>query len=310
MGPGNRPLDLDWLEDFLALAETGNFSRAAQARAIAQPAFSRHIRSLEEWVGLELVDRSTHPASLTPAGHSFRPEVVNLLQQLEQARRKARAAQDDAGRSLRLAATHVLSMTFFPAWLARLEAQLQLGRIEMVSDSFQACEEHMLQRRQHFLLGHGHPAVATRLDESRFEWTRVAEDRLLPVAAPGAAGEPLWRIAPDSGAPVPVLAYSQESGLGQIVREALPAAFDARRFTPVFTSHHAVLLKTMALEGRGIAWLPRSLIEPELASGRLCPAAEGDWQLPIDIRLYRERAPLPEAAEALWGLVRGHVTAA
>ena len=36
MGPGNRPLDLEWLEDFLALAETGNFSRAAEARAIAQ----------------------------------------------------------------------------------------------------------------------------------------------------------------------------------------------------------------------------------------------------------------------------------
>ena len=48
MGPGNRPLDLEWLEDFLALAETGNFSRAAEARAIAQPAFSRHIRALED----------------------------------------------------------------------------------------------------------------------------------------------------------------------------------------------------------------------------------------------------------------------
>ena len=52
MGPDNRSLDLDWLEDFVALAETGNFSRAAEARAIAQPAFSRHIRSLEEWSAL------------------------------------------------------------------------------------------------------------------------------------------------------------------------------------------------------------------------------------------------------------------
>jgi LysR family transcriptional regulator, hypochlorite-specific transcription factor HypT len=199
----------------------------------------------------------------------------------------------------------VLSMTFFPSWLARLEAQLQLGRIEMVSDSFQSCEEHMLQRRQHFLLCHGHPSVVTRLEDSRFEWARVAEDRLLPVAAPGASAGPLWRIDARASTPVPVLAYSQESGLGQIVRAALPAAFDARRFTPVFTSHHAVLLKTMALEGRGIAWLPRSLIEAELTGGRLCPVDEGDWQLPIDIRLYRERAPLPEAAEALWALVRG-----
>ena len=56
MGPGNRPLDLDWLEDFLALAESGNFSRAAKARNIAQPAFSRHIKSLEEWVGVDLFE--------------------------------------------------------------------------------------------------------------------------------------------------------------------------------------------------------------------------------------------------------------
>jgi hypothetical protein len=35
MGSDNRPLDLEWLEDFLALAETGNFSRAAEARVIA-----------------------------------------------------------------------------------------------------------------------------------------------------------------------------------------------------------------------------------------------------------------------------------
>ena len=56
MGPGNRPLDLEWLEDFLALAETGNFSRAAEARSIAQPAFSRHIRALEEWVGVDSYD--------------------------------------------------------------------------------------------------------------------------------------------------------------------------------------------------------------------------------------------------------------
>jgi len=71
MGPGNRPLDMEWLEDFLALAESGNFSRAAQARAIAQPAFSRHIRSLEEWVGVDLFDRSAHPAGLTAAGQRF-----------------------------------------------------------------------------------------------------------------------------------------------------------------------------------------------------------------------------------------------
>ena len=94
MGPGNRPLGLDWLEDFLALADSGNFSRAAEARAIAQPAFSRHIRALEEWVGVDLFDRSAHPAALTPAGQRFQPLLQKLLIDLEAARLQARAAQE------------------------------------------------------------------------------------------------------------------------------------------------------------------------------------------------------------------------
>ena len=114
MGPGNRSLDMEWLEDFLALAESGNFSRAAQARAIAQPAFSRHIRSLEEWVGVDLFDRSAHPAGLTAAGQRFLPLLEQVLANLEAARIKARVAHDQAAASLRFAATHVLSIYFFP----------------------------------------------------------------------------------------------------------------------------------------------------------------------------------------------------
>ena len=79
MGPDNRPLDLEWIEDFLALAETGNFSRAAEARVIAQPAFSRHIRSLEEWVGVDLIDRGAHPVGLTDAGRRFLPLARDVL---------------------------------------------------------------------------------------------------------------------------------------------------------------------------------------------------------------------------------------
>ena len=53
------------------------------------------------------------------------------------------------------------SLTFFPTWLGKVEARLPVGRkmgpIQMVSDSFAACEDLMLQRRAQFLLCHGHP---------------------------------------------------------------------------------------------------------------------------------------------------------
>ncbi len=232
MGPGNRPLDLEWLEDFLALAESGNFSRAAEARAIAQPAFSRHIRALEDWVGAELFDRSAHPATLTAAGQRFQPLLEDVLARLEAARIKACAAQAQAAASLRFAATHVLSLTFFPRWLGGLESQLRLGPIQTISDSYQACEDLAMQRRVQFVLCHGHAAVPGRLDEAGYPAARLADDVLQPVSAPQGDGTPLHAIpGPESqgGArpPLPVLAYSDASGLGRIMRALRKGVFDA-----------------------------------------------------------------------------------
>lgn len=303
MGPGNRPLDLEWLEDFLALAESGSFSRAAQVRSIAQPAFSRHIKSLEEWVGVDLFDRSAHPVALTEAGKRFHPSIDDLLQRLEVSRLKARAAHEQAASSLRFAATHVLSLSFFPSWLSCIEAQLPLGPIQIISDHLVACEELMLQRRIQFLLCHGHPSVASRLDDVQFEFVRVSDDVLLPVTAPQTDGRPRHWIDDAPQRTVPVLAYGQDSGLGRIMRTLMPSALEESPFTTVFTAHHAVLLKTMAKEGRGIAWLPQSLIRDELNAGSLVPAGGQRWQIPVDIRLFRARAALPAPAEAFWRVV-------
>lgn len=309
MGPVNRPLDLEWLEDFLLLAESGNFSRAAQARGIAQPAFSRHIKALEEWAGTELVDRTQHPAVPTPAGEVVVAAAKDVVLRLAQARTRAHEAQEQAGRSLRFAATHVLSLTFFPDWLQTVERRLQpgagLGAIHMVSDSFHACEDLMLQRRAQFLLSYGHPAVKTRLLAPEFVSVQVGEDQLVPVCAADGHGKPRYSLDAPGGAALPLLAYSQESGLGQIMRAQLQQVFDAAHFKPAITSHHAVLLKTLAMEGRGIAWLPHNLAKPELLAGRIVIAGAGPgWTVPVEIRLIRAAGDMPAAAEAVWEAAR------
>lgn len=310
MGPGNRPLDMEWLEDFQALAQCGNFSRAAEARVIAQPAFSRHIRALEEWVGVDLIDRSTHPVELTAAGARFLPLVNEVLAGLEAARIKARAAHEQAEASLRFAVTHVLSLYFFPGWLASLEGQLRFGPVQTMSDSSQACEDMMLQRRVQFVLCYGHPEVPGRLDEAPYPMTVLGDDLLLPVTAPNPQGQPLYTLAP--GQLLPLLGYSDASGLGRILRRRLrplfgpPAAGHSPAYTAsvVFSAHNAVLLKAMALQGKGVAWLPRSLVADELRQQRLLPCggteADTDWQLHIQIRLYRQPTPLAPVAEQLW----------
>jgi len=304
MGPGNRPLDLEWLEDFLALAETGNFSRAAQARSIAQPAFSRHIRALEEWVGVDLFDRSAHPAALTPAGKRFQPLLQEVLAGLEAARIKTRAAHDLAAASLSFAATHVLSLTFFPRWLGSVEARLSTGPIQTISDSSHACEDLMLQRRVQFVLCHGHADAPGRLDEAQYPVRRLSEDVLVPVSAPDTGGSPLHALG--KGQSPSVLAYSEASGLGRIMRAIQDIEFGkdfAASLSIVFTAHHAALLRTMALEGRGLAWLPMSLVSDDLRGGALVDAGAGGWRVPVDIRLYRQQAQMAPVAEALWRLV-------
>lgn len=79
-------MDTKWVEDFLCLANTRSFSRSASERHSSQSAFSRRIQSLEIWLGTTLVDRSSSPPTLTPAGQVFHGFAVGIVQQVHQAK--------------------------------------------------------------------------------------------------------------------------------------------------------------------------------------------------------------------------------
>eukprot|EP01037_Dinobryon_pediforme_P034834 gene34834-40943_t len=79
-------MEIKWVEDFLSVVETLNFSRSAKLRNVTQPAFGRRIRALETWLGAELFDRSSYPCSLTKAGESFVPIARDMFDQAIQAR--------------------------------------------------------------------------------------------------------------------------------------------------------------------------------------------------------------------------------
>lgn len=299
-------MELSWLDDFLALVDCGNFSRAADARHLTQPAFSRRIRALEDWAGTPLFDRSAQPVTLTEAGRRFRPFADETVRRLLQGREEARLAAQSEAATLRFAATHALSLTFFPSWLRALEARARLGAITLSSDSMEACERLMLAGQAQFLLCHAHPAAAGRLDAESFRSVVVGGDRLLAVTAPDASGRPRHLLADGQDAPLPHLSYSRESGMGRILEavravQPLSAALDT-----VFTSHLAAVLRTLARDGRGVAWLPESLIAEDLARGTLVragmPAGDERWTVPVQIRLVRPRARQSKAAESFWTL--------
>jgi DNA-binding transcriptional LysR family regulator len=292
--------DFVWLKDFLALASTGNFTRAAGERHSSQPAFSRRIRALEEWIGVPLVDRSTQPAQLTDAGQWLQGVAEELVARTGRLPGEAKQVAEASSRTLRLACTHALSFTFLPRWLRSLESTIALGPVELISDVLAHCEALMQQGKVQFVLGHSHPKTPGSLDSDAYLSTVVGSDQLVPVSKAATRGGPQHRLDKAASGETSLLAYTQESGTGRILRAVLGRKLDTIAHQTVFTAHLASVLRSMALDGRGIAWLPRTLIEEDLAEGRLVAAADARWCVDLEIRLYRQREKIAPAAELLW----------
>jgi LysR family transcriptional regulator, benzoate and cis,cis-muconate-responsive activator of ben and cat genes len=91
-------MELRQLRYFVAVAEEGNISRAANKMFLTQPALSRQIKALEEEIGQCLLERQAHSIRLTLIGEALLREARELLQHADQMLKRVRAA----GRGLRL----------------------------------------------------------------------------------------------------------------------------------------------------------------------------------------------------------------
>jgi DNA-binding transcriptional LysR family regulator len=91
-------MELRQLRYFVAIAQEGNFSRAAERLHVSQPPLSTQIKSLEDELGVRLFERSNRGVSLTAAGSVFYEETRAVLARLEHAKSKAlRADRGDIG---------------------------------------------------------------------------------------------------------------------------------------------------------------------------------------------------------------------
>nr|WP_235913849.1 LysR family transcriptional regulator [Pseudoroseomonas coralli] len=291
---------MTWLEDFLALAEHRNFSRAAEARHVTQPAFSRRIQALENWVGTPLVLRTPQGVVLNAAGEHLREQAAGLTRDLQQMRRGALKAAGREGAALTIAATHALSFTFFPGWIRALSTLEMPGTLNLVSDSMAACERVLLAGDADFLLGHSHAEAPARLATDAFTSLLVGTDLLVPASAPDAAGAARWKLPGAAAAPVRLLAYNAASGLGRIIEAAQRSFAQVPVLDTVFTSPLAAALQTMARQGQGMAWLPRTMAAEDLAAGHLVDAGGAGFSIPVEIRLFRPLRRRSNVAEAFW----------
>ncbi|MCG2628204.1 MULTISPECIES: LysR family transcriptional regulator [Bradyrhizobium] len=296
-------MEINWLYDFIAVATARSFSRAAEERNCSQPALSRRIQALEVWAGASLLDRTTHSVNLTPAGEAFRHTADDIVRRLSAGRLEAQERARGASDVLKFASTNALSLTFFPDWLRRIETELPfVPNVQLVANHMEGCERILLASDAHFLLCHYHPAATTALTPSHFRSLHVGDDRLIPASVPVSRRnrKPRFKLPGTEGAPVQFLSFRSESGMGRILEAVRATSPLQAHLHTTFTSHLAKLLVTMVQAGRGMAWLPESLISDQLASGEIVAAGGQQWYVPIEIHVFRPKLRLAQAAEAFW----------
>lgn len=283
-------METKWLEDFVSLAETRSFSRSAQLRHVTQPAFSRRIQALEAWAGTDLVDRSSYPTRLTPAGETLYGQSLEVLQALQSTRAMLRGHTAAGQDVIEIALPHTLAFTFFPAWVSSLREKFGPIKSRLIALNVHDAVLRLIDGGCDLLIAYHHPSQPLQLDADRHEMVRLGQEVIAPYVKPDELGRPLWKLPGRIDQPLPYLGYAPGAYLGQVVDFILKQSGTAIHLDRVYETDMAEGLKAMALEGHGVAFLPQSAVRNELAAGKLVSAASADLDLhaALEVRAYRE----------------------
>ncbi|WP_063912433.1 LysR substrate-binding domain-containing protein [Pseudomonas sp. p21] len=292
-------MQIKWLDDLMAIAEWKNFSRAAEVRCVTQSALSRRIRSLEEWVGVELVDRATYPVQLTPAGQSFCAEARQALAALMALRADLRDVKRMPGRSIQITAAHSLSMTFLPKWLSQFQQQNERFNARVVAANINDAVIALEEGSCDLMIVYHHPLTPISLDPERFGSLALGHDAFIPVCAPDTQGKPMFQLS-GSKKPIPHLAYTATTFLGKVADVVIRNAPEVAPLERCYEADMAMLLVRMAVEGYGVAWLPHSAVNDELERGLLVQAGGAEWSTRLEIRSYCSLLNQNPTMRSLW----------
>ena len=285
-------METKWLEDFVSLAETRSFSRSAQLRHVTQPAFSRRIQSLEAWAGTDLVDRSSYPTRLTPAGETLYDQSLEMLQALQSTRAMLRGHSTVGQDVIEFAVPHTLAFTFFPAWVSGLGEKFGPIKSRLIALNVHDAVMRLVEGSCDLLIAYHHPSQPYQLDTDRYEMVSLGEEVVAPYVKPDANGAPMYTLPGKVGQPLPYLAYAPGAYLGQMVELILKQSTTPIHFDRVYETDMAEGLKAMALEGHGIAFLPYSAVKKDLRARKLVsamPTPMKELQITMEVRAYRER---------------------
>ncbi len=132
----NFAVELKWLEDLLVLLEERSISRAAVRRHVTQPAYSRRIRQLEQWLGVELVDRSTKPIKIRDSALALEDGVRELVNGFYAMRNRVH----ETAERVTFVAQHTLAISRFPMLIRGIKQSLPQVSYRVVPVNYEECE--------------------------------------------------------------------------------------------------------------------------------------------------------------------------
>lgn len=296
-------MEIRWLEDFMALARTRHFSRAAEMQHVSQPTFSRRIRLLEESMGSTLINRQTLPLSLTPAGELFLEFCERITRDVRDTKDRIAALEAEASARISVGSTQGLFSDFYQGWArdAGIAGRLQLNlkATSWVGEQFLDALEN---GECDLVLCYWHPDLpwGSRLAGDRFEWLVVARESLVPVSVADEQGHPRFALPGSQEQPLPLIAYHNRGFLqsaieGHLARQKLTA-----NLLPLNENTQSASIKALVKQGFGMGWLPQRMMEKSEQFGSLVRAGDEHWDVPLEIRLIRLRDARSEELITLW----------
>ena len=284
---------LDWLEDLVALLDSGSLSEAARRRNISQPAFTRRIRAAEEALGSAVLDRRQKPARLRPGVEALAPRLRSAAADIRQLRVDLRMAAAEESSSLVITTQHSLATTRAATIVQRLDGVPAIRGVRLRSANRDDCIRMIMVGEADIAVVHRTPAEQVWHRPSEIEVAGLAAERLIPVATTREEK----RLARGE---LRVVAYPGDVFLGQVFAASIaPRLPEALQLRPRAETALAPAAHALARESSGVAWLPETMARFDIASGHL---KDLSGTLPssvlelVGVRTVRPRGPAHDAA--------------
>lgn len=295
-------MEIRWLQDFLAVAETGNFTRAAAMRNTSQAAFSRRIQQLESWFGVALIDRSILPTQLTPEGEVFRATASHILAEVLDARAELKGFPEQRPDHIRIALPFALATARFPAWWSQWSKQLRLTATTTVGNVHDIGIGFLSGATEMMICFHS-AQQPVYPEPERIEAMEIETDFLRPFISPALLKREGYAFPGEPGKPLPLLMYSNGVYFARLVDLAVETAGGISHARKVMETDMSDILRDMAVAGHGIAWLPESTAATA-PKDALVPIGGVRWSVPLSIVAFRDRANANPAVSRLWALLK------